>query len=188
MEKLIRSKVVIKVLVFSLIFLLTFTAQIFAGSISGYPAVKQEKSQWCWNASGVSILKYKDRSVSQCNFFKRTKGTSTCYNTTASTSEVRKSLLTYLVNSSYYSGHLTWAALKAQIDKNYPVYVSWKWNSNSNNTGHAVVAYGYYTALSTNYVYYMDPADGVKTSMAYSKFVGGSTSDRIWRWGLRDVH
>lgn len=179
-----RNGKVIKIFLFLSVFMLVFSGQVIAGAINNYPAIQQEKSNWCWAGVGSSILKSKGNSVSQCSFYKTTKGTSSCSNQTASTLEVQSGLMNYGVYSTYYTDHLSWSSLIDQIDGNNPVYVSWKWASGG---GHAVVAYGYYSSMSTNYVRYMDPLYGVKTSMKYSKFIGGSTSDRDWRWGLKNI-
>lgn len=89
----------------------------------------------------------------------------------------------YGTSSTYYNGSLTWTNLKAQIDKQSPIYVSWGWSSGG---GHAVVSYGYTTASNINYVYYMDPWTGGKTALSYTSFKGGSNYDRSWRSGLKD--
>lgn len=171
-------------IVFTLVFTLCFGALVFAGDIANYPIVKQEKTNWCWAGSSVSILKYKGKSVTQCDYVKSVKGTSTCNNDSGSVFNSKDGLSYYGVSSSYYDTALSWSNLTGQVDSSYPVYVSWGWASGG---GHAVVIYGYYSAMSYNYVRYMDPWDGVKTSMLYTNFAGGSGYDRTWRAGLNYI-
>ncbi|WP_223067805.1 C39 family peptidase [Paenibacillus caui] len=158
--------------------------QVFAGNIANYPAEKQEQTYWCWAASSVSILSYYGQSVSQCSFVKATKLTTTCDNESATVREAQTGLAWYSIHTQYYDGSLSWTSLKSQIDATYPIYVSWGWTDGSG--GHAVVIYGY--SESGQYVNYMDPQYGTKTFKTYTSFVGGSSYDQYWRWGLYEIH
>ncbi|SDZ03643.1 Papain-like cysteine protease AvrRpt2 [Evansella caseinilytica] len=181
-----NKKRLLPFLIFVTAFSTIFVAQISAASLSNYPSVVQEKSNWCWAATGSSILKYYGLSVSQCNFYKEAKVNSSCSaNETGTITEVMRGLSSYNVGSSLYSGAYSFSGAKYQIDDSKPLWVRWRWSS---GTGHAVVIYGYYTAMSTNYVYYMDPASGTKTSMAYSSFVGGGNYKQTWTHTLYNVY
>jgi hypothetical protein len=176
--------------IFSLIFTVSFITQTFAASrdLPSYPIAKQEKDSWCWAAVSSSVLKFMaSKNVYQCDFVKKVKSTSTCANVSATTTEAQSGMHSYGVSSNYYSGNLNVSQVQSQIDGGHPVYVSWKWNSPTAIDGHAVAIYGYSnTPTYTWYMNYLDPWDGVKTSMEYSKFNGGSGADRTWRWGLKD--
>lgn len=176
--------------VFAIVFTLSFVSQAQAAStdLPSYPIAKQEKDEWCWAAVSSSVLKFMaKKNVYQCDFVKTVKSTSSCSNVWASTVEAQSGMHDYGVSSNYYSGNLNVAQVKSQIDGGRPVYVSWKWNSPTALIGHAVAIYGYSnTPTYTYYMHYLDPWDGVKTSMEYSKFNGGTGADRTWRWGLKD--
>ncbi|WP_270168249.1 papain-like cysteine protease family protein [Paenibacillus sp. SYP-B4298] len=177
--------------VFVFTFFTMFAAQAFGAGLSGYPEVKQDKTNWCWAGVSISVLEWYGKSVTQCNFVKKVKGTGSCNNDSASVTEAQNGMYEYGVSANYYNGSLSYSTLKTKIDGNMPIYVSWKWNSSA-DTGHAVVIYGYneYTSNGTyyDYVYYMDPWEGVKTFLKYSEFKGGSSYDRTWRWGLSELY
>ncbi|MBJ9993256.1 MULTISPECIES: C39 family peptidase [Paenibacillus] len=183
MDRTSVKKVSILSFVFSVVFTVVFVSQVFAGNIANYPVAKQEQTNWCWAASSVSILSYYGKSVSQCSFVKATQLKTTCDNVGETVRDVQNGLAWYSIHNEYYSGSLSWTSLKAQIDTGYPIYVSWAWTSGG---GHAVVIYGY--SESGQYVNYMDPLDGTKIARTYTSFVGGSSYDRTWRWGINNIH
>ncbi|WP_162165062.1 C39 family peptidase [Paenibacillus graminis] len=167
------------------VFLFSFVSQAYATNLTGYPAAAQAKSNWCWAAAGVSILQYYGISVSQCSFYDHVKGTSGCATNESETyGTVQAGIHSYGVSSWNHSGALSYSDVKSQIDNlGSPVYVSWKWNTPTGG-GHAVVIYGYDTYGGNDWIQHMDPGGGIKTSMVYTNFKGGSSYDRTWRWGL----
>ncbi|NMM55284.1 papain-like cysteine protease family protein [Paenibacillus aquistagni] len=172
--------------IFCLLIIMVFgiTSPVSAASkdLSSYPIAKQEKKNWCWAAVSSSVLKFMTgENVYQCDFVKYVKS-STCNDVSATTEEAQSGMHHFGVSSNYYSGSLSMSQIKAQIDDGRPIYVSWKWNSPNALIGHAVAIYGY----SDDSVKYLDPWEGVKTSLSYTNFKGGSDYDRTWRWGLRD--
>lgn len=176
---------------FILVFAFAFAAQAFAASynLPSYPAVQQEEDQWCWAGVSTSVLRFMaGKTISQCDFVNQVKSTTTCSNDSASTTEAQSGMHDYGVSSNYYSGYLNVVQVQNQIDDGRPVYVSWKWNSPTALTGHAVAIYGYNHTLDPYnwYMNYMDPWDGIKTTLEYENFNGGTGYDRTWRWGLKD--
>ncbi|MCY9511895.1 C39 family peptidase [Paenibacillus larvae] len=167
----------------------SLAAQVFTSSnkLKSYPIKQQEKSNWCWAASSTSILKFKGINVDQCDFVKHVKSTTTCNNVTANVKEAQSGMHDYGLSSKYYKGNLSVTQVQDQIDEGNPIYVSWGWKTGG---GHAIVIYGYNGTLDPNnwYIKYMDPWDGIKTTMEYENFKGGTGYDRTWRWGLKDFN
>ncbi|MHA6480802.1 papain-like cysteine protease family protein [Paenibacillus sp. strain BS8-2] len=177
----IRNKVVF-IATFISFFALSLVTQVYAGNIANYPAHQQGYSNWCWAASSTSILDYYDIVGTQCGIVQIGNNSKNCPNVTGSVYDAQDALDHFGVSSDYYNGSLSWSNIQDQIDSGLPIYVSWGWTAGG---GHAVVIYGY--SNSGSYVNYMDPATGTKTSMTLTSFTGGSSSDRIWRWGLNNI-
>lgn len=175
--------------VFAAVFFTAFATQIYATNLTGFPAVAQAKSNWCWAASSVSILQYYGISTSQCAFYSHVKGTNGCSTNEAEAyGTVQEGIHDFGVSSWNHSGALTYAEVKNQIDnQGSPIYVSWKWNT-STGGGHAVVIYGYDTYGGNDWIQHMDPSGGTKTSMLYSNVKGGSGYNQTWRWGLHGFY
>ncbi|WP_339306260.1 papain-like cysteine protease family protein [Paenibacillus sp. FSL R5-0519] len=168
----------------SLLFLVMVS---YAGaSALSLPKVKQEKTNWCWVASSIMILKfYGINNVSQCEFYKTAKKASSCENNTGYNYESQRGMHTYGVSSNEYSGALDAGTLSQQVvTSSRPVYVNWQWTAGG---GHAVVAKWTEYYSNTNYVSYNDPWDGTSNTMAYNSFKGGSGYDRRWDSGLKDM-
>jgi hypothetical protein len=176
------SKKMLLSIAFVVCFLLTTITQVYAGNIASYPAIQQEETNWCWAASSVSILKYLGTNESQCGFVMNAKPADVaCYNVAEDiTTVIQTFIWPYGKTVSGYTGSLSWANLKTEIDNSKPIYVSWKWESGG---GHAVVVYGY--SQSGTFVNYMDPWTGIKQAMNYDSFKGGTSYDRTWRWGAK---
>ncbi|MFI9234598.1 papain-like cysteine protease family protein [Streptomyces sp. NPDC053079] len=116
----------------------------------------QEKTNWCWAASGNTIATWMGRKYSQNQFcnaaFNRTQGT-TCPNNQATLGNVQNALAWAGINQgSYVSGWLRYATVKAEIDAGRPVETRIGWQSGG---GHMHVIYGYDD--SNSMVYWGDP-------------------------------
>ncbi|MEU7133729.1 papain-like cysteine protease family protein [Streptomyces sp. NPDC046261] len=116
----------------------------------------QEKTNWCWAASGNTITTWMGRKYSQNQFcnaaFNRTQGTA-CPNNQATLGNVQNALAWAGINrGSYVSGWLRYATVKAEIDAGRPVETRIGWQSGG---GHMHVIYGYDDSGSM--VYWGDP-------------------------------
>ncbi|MFC7261577.1 papain-like cysteine protease family protein [Streptomyces lutosisoli] len=116
----------------------------------------QQKSNWCWAASGNTVATWFGRSYSQNQFcnaaFGRAQGTE-CPNWQASLGDVQGGLDWAGINpGSYVSGWLRHSTVEAEIDANRPVETRIQWSSGG---GHMHVLYGYDDTNS--WVYWGDP-------------------------------
>ena len=116
----------------------------------------QQKSNWCWAASGNTVATWFGRSYSQNQFcnaaFGRAQG-SECPNWQASLGNVQDGLDWAGISSgSYVSGWLRYATVQTEIDANRPVETRIQWSSGG---GHMHVLYGYDDTNS--WVYWGDP-------------------------------
>ena len=116
----------------------------------------QQKSNWCWAASGNTVATWFGRSYSQNQFcnaaFGRTQGTE-CPNRQASLGDVQDGLDWAGINpGSYVSGWLRHSTVVTEIDANRPVETRIQWSSGG---GHMHVRYGYDD--TNNWVYWGDP-------------------------------
>jgi hypothetical protein len=116
----------------------------------------QQKSNWCWAASGNTVATWFGRSYSQNQFcnaaFGRAQGTE-CPNWQASLGDVQDGLDWAGINpGSYVSGWLRHSTVETEIDANRPVETRIQWSSGG---GHMHVLYGYDDTNS--WVYWGDP-------------------------------
>ncbi|MEU6893537.1 papain-like cysteine protease family protein [Streptomyces sp. NPDC046557] len=116
----------------------------------------QQKTNWCWAASGNTIATWFGRTYSQNQFcnaaFNRQQGTE-CPNNQATLGNVQTALRWAGINSgSYVTGWLQYSTVQTEINANRPVETRIQW---SNGGGHMHVLYGYDTANS--WVYWGDP-------------------------------
>ncbi|MFH7596264.1 papain-like cysteine protease family protein [Streptomyces racemochromogenes] len=116
----------------------------------------QQKSNWCWAASGNTIATWFGRTYSQNQFcnaaFNRQQGTE-CPNNQATLGNVQTALRWAGINSgSYVTGWLQYSTVQTEINANRPVETRIQW---SGGGGHMHVLYGYDTASS--WVYWGDP-------------------------------
>ena len=178
-----------KIIVFVTFLLILTTLEVKANIASKFlavPNVKQEQSLWCWSASGVSILGYKGKNISQSSYARAVKGSTA--NQSATDREVRSGLLNWGVSSTQSTSAISFTEVVNQVNNNRPIYAGLSWYSSGNRTGgHAVVIRGYVTESGTNYVSYMDPANGTRYSMAYNDFRGGTSKSRHWDGTLYNV-
>ncbi|WP_369779040.1 papain-like cysteine protease family protein [Streptomyces sp. R33] len=116
----------------------------------------QQKTNWCWAASGNTIATWFGRNHTQNQFcnaaFNRQQGYD-CPNNQATLGNVQTALNWTGINSgSYVNGWLRYTTVQSEIDANRPVETRIQW---SNGGGHMHVIYGYDTANS--WVYWGDP-------------------------------
>nr|WSX52472.1 C39 family peptidase [Streptomyces sp. NBC_00974] len=116
----------------------------------------QQKTNWCWAASGNTIATWFGRTYSQNQFcnaaFNRQQGYD-CPNNQASLGNVQTALRWAGINSgSYVNGWLQYSTVQSEINADRPVETRIQW---SNGGGHMHVVYGYDTANS--WVYWGDP-------------------------------
>ncbi|MFJ6795901.1 papain-like cysteine protease family protein [Streptomyces sp. NPDC091268] len=116
----------------------------------------QQKTNWCWAASGNTIATWFGRTYSQNQFcnaaFNRQQGYD-CPNNQATLGNVQTALDWAGINSgSYVTGWLRYPTVQTEINANRPVETRIQWSSGG---GHMHVVYGYDTANS--WVYWGDP-------------------------------
>lgn len=116
----------------------------------------QQKSNWCWAASGNTIATWYGRTYSQNQFcnaaFGRAQGYE-CPNSQATLGDVQNGLYWAGVNpGSYVNGWLRYSTVQSEIAAGRPVETRIQWSSGG---GHMHVLYGYDDANSL--VYWGDP-------------------------------
>ncbi|MEU6869173.1 papain-like cysteine protease family protein [Streptomyces sp. NPDC046751] len=116
----------------------------------------QQKTNWCWAASGNTIATWFGRNYSQNQFcnaaFGRAQGYD-CPNSQASLGNVQDGLYWAGINpGSYVTGWLRYPTVQAEIAAGRPVETRIQWSSGG---GHMHVLYGYDDANS--WVYWGDP-------------------------------
>ncbi|MEV5605928.1 papain-like cysteine protease family protein [Streptomyces sp. NPDC052299] len=116
----------------------------------------QQKTNWCWAASGNTIATWYGRNYSQNQFcnaaFGRAQGYE-CPNSQAALDNVQNALYWAGINpGSYVSGWLRYPTVQTEIAAGRPVETRIQWSSGG---GHMHVLYGYDDANSL--VYWGDP-------------------------------
>ncbi|MFJ6013567.1 papain-like cysteine protease family protein [Streptomyces sp. NPDC092952] len=116
----------------------------------------QQKSNWCWAASGNTIATWFGRNYSQNQFcnaaFGRAQGYE-CPNSQATLDNVQDGLYWAGINpGSYVTGWLRYPTVQAEIAAGRPVETRIQWASGG---GHMHVLYGYDD--SGSWVYWGDP-------------------------------
>ncbi|MFE7621607.1 papain-like cysteine protease family protein [Streptomyces sp. NPDC057496] len=116
----------------------------------------QQKTNWCWAASGNTIATWFGRNYSQNQFcnaaFGRAQGYE-CPNSQATLGNVQDGLYWAGVNpGSYVTGWLRYPTVQAEIAAGRPVETRIQWSSGG---GHMHVLYGYDD--SGSWVYWGDP-------------------------------
>lgn len=116
----------------------------------------QEKTNWCWAASGNTVATWFGRNYSQNQFcnaaFGRAQGYE-CPNSQATLGNVQDGLHWAGINpGSYVTGWLRYPTVQAEIAAGRPVETRIQWSAGG---GHMHVLYGYDDANS--WVYWGDP-------------------------------
>jgi hypothetical protein len=117
---------------------------------------EQQKSNWCWAASGNTIATFYGRTYSQNQFcnaaFGRTQGYD-CPNWQATLGDVQNGLSWMGIDPGrYVNGWLYYSTVQTEINSGRPVETRIGWTSGG---GHMNVLYGYDT--SKNWLYWGDP-------------------------------
>jgi ABC-type bacteriocin/lantibiotic exporter with double-glycine peptidase domain len=151
--------------------ILAKTAIAYPSSYSlDVPNIKQEKDQWCWAGTSVSVLKYYGKSISQTSFVNTVKGAT--LNQPATMYEVKRGLNYYGLNSSVSESPMSFSTLISNIyNSEKPVMPLIQWTTGG---GHFVNIDGYDDG-STDYITYMDPWYGDHYVKTYNSFKNSST-------------
>ncbi|MFC4052958.1 papain-like cysteine protease family protein [Actinomadura syzygii] len=116
----------------------------------------QERTNWCWAASGNTVAAYMGRSYSQnqfCNLAFNRAMNSSCPNEQATLANDQNAFRQIGINpGSYVYTYLTYAAIVREVDARRPIIARIQWTSGG---GHMQVLYGYDTGSSM--VYWGDP-------------------------------
>ncbi|MFT2014690.1 papain-like cysteine protease family protein [Streptomyces sp. 796.1] len=116
----------------------------------------QQKSNWCWAASGNTIATWMGRNYSQNQFcnaaFNRQQGFD-CPNNQATLGNVQNALRWAGIRpGSYVDGWLQYGTVQNEINARRPIETRIQWSSGG---GHMHVIYGYDN--SNGFVYWGDP-------------------------------
>ncbi|SHG25620.1 papain-like cysteine protease family protein [Streptoalloteichus hindustanus] len=105
----------------------------------------QQKNQWCWAATGVSIEQFHGARTSQAQFCAAGKGTSAgnCPNQPGTMSEILRGFHGTGFSASSTGGAVSFDTITQQIDDGAPMLVGIYWTQGG---GHAEVIYGYDSA------------------------------------------
>lgn len=173
MKKLLKRFIC---LIMTIIIGIPFIVPISASNRSfqlNVPTFKQEKSQWCWVATGRMVGYYfYNTSRTQSDGVRFIKGS--VVNQGGSIVDIRNvtRFFTHNNNNFYNTGVLSFSTIEQYINKYWPITAAIKWNGGG---GHAVVIYGYIVGpKNPGGVRYIDPWDGQKHYTRYSKFLDGS--------------
>lgn len=148
------------------------------------PNILQEKSNWCWAGTSVSILNYFGKTPRQEQFVKYVKGD--LYNNPATSREIQYGLSGYGVRSAISPGAKSYGWVKNQINNNQPMIALIKWKSGA-DIGHFLVLDGYYTGTNgIDYMTYMDPWYNDHYNHNFSSF--RNNNNFWWDETVYDVH
>lgn len=173
-----------KTMLLSLFFVLSFSSIIYAYPTSfslSVPKELQSKSNWCWAASAVSVLKEIGTTATQSGFSNIVKGNST-NNDTATTLEVKNGLSAYGRTSTRVTSSLSFSAIQAETyTSSRPIWFGIIYKSGAG--GHAGVIGGFDSSVG-NYVEVMDPAIGNYSIVEYNYLVNNGNyqwTDTLYR-------
>ncbi|WP_282691680.1 papain-like cysteine protease family protein [Streptomyces sp. CC208A] len=132
------------------------TASVLAAKRLNITMQAQQKTNWCWAASGNTIATWYGRNYSQNQFcnaaFQRQQGYD-CPNWQATLGNVQTGLRWAGISPGWYvDGWLRYSTVQAEIEAGRPVETRIQW---SGGGGHMHVLYGYDDANS--WVYWGDP-------------------------------
>lgn len=134
----------------------------------------QQQDEWCWAASGVTVLAYEGRSVSQNAFCDGARGLPSgyqCPNQPASSQDIVNGLDAQGASSRDVGDALNFSSVQSQIDAGHPFIVAIQWSAGG---GHAEVGYGYDSASQTMSVGDPWPTDQRYTTYAWRDFLQNS--------------
>lgn len=174
MPKILKSLLLTFFSLSILLFVNPLQSHAFTGLYTlGLDVSKQEKSNWCWAASSVGILKYYGINKTQTQFVTYVKGSAV--NQTAGDSEANAGLEYYGKPGTVSTSSLSYSQVYTKIyTNNDPIYAGWSWTAGG---GHAVVIMGINNANGSD-VYYEDPGDGARYRTSHSWMVNGG--GHVW--------
>lgn len=132
------------------------------------PLYGQEKREWCWIASARMVGRYfYSTSRTQTDGVRHVKGhTRDESGTTVETRDAAR-YFTHNRNRFYATGAFSFAEVRTNIDKSWPVIAGIRYRSGA---GHMVVFYGYTVGpRNPGGVYYNDPSQGGRRD--YVRFI-----------------
>ncbi|GLZ40778.1 papain-like cysteine protease family protein [Actinokineospora sp. NBRC 105648] len=151
---------------------------------------EQQKSNWCWDASGNTIAAWFGNTLTQtkfCQIAHNETGT-TCANNQGYLSDQQRVFrwLGFDDDGIYNSNGqtLSFSAIKTEIDNKRPIGTRIQW---SNGGGHMHVLYGYDNATSGQRVSYGDPLQGVQRYHHVSYSAYKSNSEFSWTHTLYGI-
>ncbi|EMT54254.1 hypothetical protein I532_01570 [Brevibacillus borstelensis AK1] len=143
----------------------------------------QEKTNWCWAAMSVMMLKYYyNTNITQTEYAEYVLERNTGLNEQITFLTFQVKLRGKGIDGSSYGGPISFAKIKENIDANKPIVISFV---KSNNVGHMQLIYGYSEIDGVKYVHYFDPAGGHKLTMKWSEFLN---RDIDWLDTLYDTY
>ncbi|KAA2267191.1 hypothetical protein F0L68_01330 [Solihabitans fulvus] len=134
----------------------------------------QQQDEWCWSASGVTVLAYEGKRVSQNSFCAGARGLPAgyqCPNQPASSSDIVNGLAAQGASSTDVGDAIDFPTVQSQIDGNRPFIVAIAWTAGG---GHAEVGYGYDASSQTMSVGDPWPTDQRYTTYNWSDFLQNS--------------
>lgn len=170
--------------------------------LAGVPLIGQMQGQWCWAATAEMTMKFAARTApSQCaqatkaqdtfDFSKQSSKRDCCLSENAASKFCNNPWYPEYENwafkSSYINKAPTWKELKFLIDGNKPLAFLWRWKPVSDGNAHYMVAVGYKTVSSKNFVQYLDPwpvGKGKKVAVPFDEWIGGQPSNYDHVFGI----
>ncbi len=133
------------------------------------PQIKQSKSNWCWAATGASVVSYLKSSCTQSAFYATVKG-NTSGNEVADENEIRSGLSAYGLSSSCRMDSVDIFLIMSNIDAGKPMLAK---RVAGFKGGHSleICGYSYYDNQDTALIVYMEPSDGSIYYKSYSLFL-----------------
>jgi hypothetical protein len=150
-----------------------------AGSLVWVPNLKeqkQERSQWCWAASGRLIVSAKiEKLPSQCEIVSKVKKLDCCKNNSVKCNQpafVDEAAIAYGIKAKVDLSP-TFKEVVDQVKSGKAVGIAHSWRSGTaENSGHEVVAIGTYKVNGKEYIAVYDPLIGATKAMDSSYVVG----------------
>lgn len=138
-------------------------------------SIKQQYSNWCWAACGECVLSYYGKNTQQNKLVEYVFGSS-IYNKAATGQQTRNAIAYYGVDGTWVENSVSYGIISGQIKKDAPLIAGRSYST----YGHMVVISGFDGTSGTNYIEYMDPADGTFHSSSYTSFKGGNGYSYTW--------
>jgi len=137
--------------------------------------LKQEKDQWCWVASGLTIAKFQGFDSTQTDFCAKARPTNGCDNRPASFNDMARgwSALGMAHTGTGVNGPVTFDQVYTEVKAARPIAAGIRWNSGG---GHMNVVYGFDTSGTTIAVADPWPDTATYTWWKYDDYVGNDSS------------